>query len=163
MENKIRVLFVCLGNICRSPMGEGVFRHLVNQEGLNAHFHIDSAGTSGYHIGEKPDRRMRQTAQGHGISLEKQRSRKFVRQDFQDFDYILAMDSSNLRDIRSLKNGPEDKGAKVTLMRDFDLEDSDPNVPDPYYGGQNGFEDVYDIVRRSCTELLTQIKTTHSL
>ena len=159
----MRVLFVCLGNICRSPMGEGIFRHLVDSEGLTDRFEIDSAGTSGWHVGEKPDRRMRQTAKGHGVSLEAQRSRKFVRQDFQDFDYILAMDSSNYRDINSLKQGPPENGGKVILMRDYDLHDSNPDVPDPYYGGQNGFEEVYDILLRSNQEFLDQLKKEHSL
>jgi protein-tyrosine phosphatase len=163
MENKIRVLFVCLGNICRSPMGEGIFRHLVGQAGLDDRFHIDSAGTSGWHVGEKPDRRMRETALSHGISLENQRSRKFIRQDFQDFDYIIAMDRNNLRDIRSLRNGPTDKGPHIVLMRDFDLHSSDPDVPDPYYGGDQGFEEVYDLVYRSSEELLSHLKQEHGL
>lgn len=159
----IRVLFVCLGNICRSPMAEGIFRHLVEQEGLSDHFLIDSAGTSGWHAGEKPDRRMRQTAKEHGLSLDSQRSRQFIKQDFEEFDYILAMDRSNLDNIKKLQIQPEHQTAKVTLMRDYDLLQANPNVPDPYYGGQNGFEEVFDILLRSNREFLDQLKKTHAL
>ena len=163
MENKIRVLFVCLGNICRSPMAEGIFRHLVEQEGLAPHFHIDSAGTSGWHAGEKPDRRMRQTAQEHGLSLENQRSRQFIKQDFQDFDYILAMDRSNLRNIQAMQHGPNVKEGQVTLMLEHDPKGTVTDVPDPYYGGQNGFEEVYDLLLKSNRAFLDQLKAQYSL
>ena len=159
----IRVLFVCLGNICRSPMAEGIFRHLVAQDGLSDRFEIDSAGTSGWHAGEKPDHRMRQTAKKHGLSLEDQRSRQFEVSDFEAFNYILAMDSSNLSNIRQLQSQPAHQQAKVELMRNYDLLESNPNVPDPYYGGQNGFEEVYEILLRSNRELLDQLKKHHAL
>ena len=154
----IRVLFVCLGNICRSPMAEGIFRHLVKQNDLSDHFEIDSAGTSGWHAGEKPDHRMRQTAKAHGLSLEDQRSRQFATSDFTTFDYIIAMDSSNLNNIQQLQSQPTHQQAKVELMRNYDLLESNPNVPDPYYGGPDGFELVIDLLEDACLNFLTHLK-----
>jgi protein-tyrosine phosphatase len=156
--NKIKkILFICLGNICRSPMGEGMMNYLVKQKGVSKDFFIDSAGTGAYHIGKMPDARMRATARKHGIELDS-RARQFRAEDFTDFDLILVMDSSNYHDVVSLAKTNEEKG-KVVLMRAYDevvFENED--VPDPYYGGDAGFENVYQIMKRCCTNLLNEIE-----
>jgi protein-tyrosine phosphatase len=147
-----KVLFVCLGNICRSPMAEGIFIDLIEKSGLSKSVEIDSAGTASYHIGELPDHRMRDTARKNGIELVRT-ARQFVASDFSEFDYILAMDSSNLNDMLSLKPDGQTK-AQVFLMREFDELEKGASVPDPYYGGLNGFDEVYDILLRSNTAFL---------
>ncbi|EPG72765.1 low molecular weight phosphotyrosine protein phosphatase [Leptospira fainei serovar Hurstbridge str. BUT 6] len=144
-ENKIRVLFVCLGNICRSPAAEGAFQDLVQRRGIERLFEIDSCGTSQYHIGELPDLRTRQTARKRGIELT-HRARQFKKSDFEDFDFVLAMDRSNLRDLLSLTSGEEER-KKVHLFRKFQKgEVKDHEVPDPYYGTLKDFEEVLNIV-----------------
>ena len=157
----INVLFVCLGNICRSPSGEGVFKALVKQEGLEESFFIDSAGTSAYHIGEPADRRMRKHASRRDVQLNS-RSRQFRRDDFKNFDYILAMDGSNYRDIIFLDRSGEHQ-EKVSLMTDFSTAHKDMDIPDPYFGGAAGFEDVLDILEESCRGLLDTLKSKHEL
>ena len=154
-ERPFRVCFVCLGNICRSPTAEGIFQHLVNERGLQAFFEIDSAGTSGWHEGELANSKSRQVAQHHGVSLMT-RSRPFRPFDLDYFDLMLAMDRQNLRDMTSLAT-IESQRVKVRLMRDFDPE-SGGDVPDPYYGGMDGFEDVFQILRRSCGTLLDHLE-----
>jgi len=169
---RIRVLFVCLGNICRSPLAEGVFRHLVRARGLDDQFEIDSAGTGGWHAGERADPRMRAVARRHGIELES-RARQVAPEDWQRFDWILAMDRDNLKALeahRRAHSGP----ARLHLFRAFDPEVATPDirlshhgkghgegglgkhadVPDPYYGGAEGFETVYTMVRRTSEALL---------
>ncbi|RMF54292.1 MAG: low molecular weight phosphotyrosine protein phosphatase [Bacteroidetes bacterium] len=161
-RDKIRVLFVCLGNICRSPLAEGVFRHLVKERGLAEHFEIDSAGTGSWHVGEPPDRRMRETARRHGVSLDGQRARQFEEEDLQRFDHIFAMDRNNLHDI--LYYDRQDRfGNKVRLFREFDPDPGDYQVPDPYYGGPQGFENVYRIVERTARTLLDRLAETYRL
>lgn len=155
MAEKIRVLFVCLGNICRSPMAEGVFRRLVQDRGLEGKIDCDSAGTSGWHIGEGPDPRTVETAARHGLELD-HRGRKFTSADFGDFDYILAMDRQNYRDIQSVQGCRQYKGS-LSLMRDYDEQSPGSDVPDPYYGGLDGFERMYDTLLRSCGGLLDEI------
>ena len=159
---KVKVLFVCLGNICRSPMAEGMFIHLIKEAGIADRFEVDSAGTAGYHVGEPADHRMRETAQGHGVHLPS-RARKFVWQDLDKFDYVIAMDRSNHRNIMRL--APVDIGyrAQVVMMRDYDPQPEDGNVPDPYYGGQDGFENVYQIILRSNQRFLEQIRQEHGI
>lgn len=150
-----RVLFVCLGNICRSPLAEGIFRHLVRREGVEDQFEIDSAGTSGYHDGDPPDARSAATALARGITLTGQ-SRRLLREDLQSFDYIVAMDAENLREIRRLAQGSS-ASARIHLLREWDPEARGAGVPDPYYGGERGFEEVHDIVERACENLLSHL------
>ncbi|HEX2204085.1 MAG TPA: low molecular weight protein-tyrosine-phosphatase [Longimicrobium sp.] len=151
----IRVLFVCLGNICRSPLAEAVFRHEVKRRGVEDRFEIDSAGTSGYHDGAAPDRRSTETARRRGITLEGQ-SRKLTAADLRAFDYVIAMDAENRDEIEAL-HGRSGGTAKVHRLREWDPRPDSLDVPDPYYGGPRGFEDVHDIVERSCARLLDHI------
>ncbi|ARA91713.1 protein tyrosine phosphatase [Rhodothermaceae bacterium RA] len=157
-----RVLFVCLGNICRSPLAEGVFRHYVRKAGLEDHIEVDSAGTGSWHVGEPPDRRMRRTAEAHGISLDGQRARQFEKEDLERFDHIFAMDKENLQDILYLDDG-DAYGHKVRLFREFDPEPGDYQVPDPYYGGPQGFENVFQIVDRTARTLLHRLVEEYDL
>lgn len=151
----VRICFVCLGNICRSPTAEGVMAHLVAERGLQGHYLLDSAGTSAHHTGERPDRRSAATAAARGIELPG-RSRQFLASDFERFDFIVAMDQSNLNNLRRLAPS-EEAEAKLSLLRQFDPKSPDgAEVPDPYYGGSRGFEDVLDIVIAGCTGLLEQ-------
>ncbi len=151
--DKIKVLFVCLGNICRSPLAEGVFRHTVEERGLSGHFDVDSAGTGSWHVGERPDRRMSATAQRHGVSLDDQRARQFSRRDLVQYDHIFVMDKDNLQDVLFLDHDGS-LGHKVRLFREFDPEPDDYQVPDPYYGGPQGFEKVFHIVSRTAENLV---------
>jgi protein-tyrosine phosphatase len=155
----IRVCFVCLGNICRSPTAEGVFRSLVRHANLAAQIEIDSAGTGDYHVGESPDSRAVAAAQRHGYELTG-KARQFQTRDFESFDYVLAMDQDNLRALKQL--APDDSARrKVHLLREFDSSASaGANVPDPYYGGESGFDNVIAICERACTGLLEHIRTT---
>jgi protein-tyrosine phosphatase len=151
----MNILMVCLGNICRSPLAEGILRSKVEKFNLNVA--IDSAGTSGFHIGEKPDSRMRATALSFGVSLEDLRARQFVVADFDQFDIIYAMDSSNYNNICSLARNDSDK-QKVKLI----LNELEPGknlaVPDPYYGGQQGFVDVYNLLDQATDKIIENLK-----
>jgi len=153
-EQRTRILFVCMGNICRSPLAEAVFRHRVRERGVEHLFEIDSAGTSGYHDGAAPDERSTETARRRGVELAG-RSRKLTADDLRGFDYVIAMDAENLREIRALEEAAGGS-AKVHRLREWDPEGG-ADVPDPYYGGPGGFEDVHDIVDRSCGALLDHI------
>lgn len=150
------VLFVCLGNICRSPLAEGVFVHLVEEAGLRDRFEIDSAGTGAWHVGERPDARAEIVASRHGVRLESV-ARQVTDDDFRRFDYIIAMDKENLRRLQrmALALGSE---ASVHLLREWDPDADSDEVPDPYYGGSSGFETVYEMVHRSCEALLRQLR-----
>jgi len=150
-----RVLFVCLGNICRSPLAEGVMRHLVEERGLEDRIEVDSAGTGAWHVGEAPDPRSIDVAARNGVSLDGQSARKVRPSDFRDFTRVIAMDGANLRDLRGI--APEDAPAELHMLRDLDPEGSG-DVPDPYYGGDDGFDRVYEMVHRSCAALLDEIE-----
>ncbi|PJZ70735.1 protein tyrosine phosphatase [Leptospira perolatii] len=144
-NSRIRVLFVCLGNICRSPAAEGAFLDLVKKRNLEHLFEIDSCGTSRYHIGELPDPRARQAARKKGFELV-HTARQFTKRDFSEFDYILAMDRSNLKDLFGLASAEEDR-KKVHLFRKFQKgQPKESEVPDPYYGTLKDFEEVLQIV-----------------
>lgn len=151
-----KVLFVCMGNICRSPTGQGVFEHLVEQAGLSDQVEVDSAGTHAYHTGEPPDKRASRTAQKRGISLDGQYARRVSADDFEQFDYVLAMDSNNLRDLLSIC--PDEHRHKVRLFLSYADGLSIEDVPDPYYGGTTGFERVLDMVEEGARGLLNDIR-----
>jgi low molecular weight protein-tyrosine phosphatase len=158
----IRVCFVCLGNICRSPTAEGVMRHLVEQAGLADRIEIDSAGTGAWHVGEPPDRRARAAARTRGIELTG-RARRFEREDWARFDYVLAMDRENYADLE--QGAPSrDVLVKLELLRAFD-PNAPPGaaVPDPYYGGHRSFDEVIDLCLAACRGLLEFIVREHGL
>ncbi|SDK13435.1 low molecular weight protein-tyrosine-phosphatase [Pseudomonas indica] len=151
----MRVLFVCLGNICRSPTAEGVFRHRVREAGLEERIHIDSAGTGDWHVGKAPDSRTCRAARLRGYDLSGLRARQFQREDFERFDLVLAMDRSNLRNIQAVR--PATARAELDLfLRRYDMALDE--VPDPYYGGEDGFEQVLDLIERASDALLAEIK-----
>ncbi|WP_436414991.1 low molecular weight protein-tyrosine-phosphatase [Petrimonas sp.] len=154
-NKKVNVLFVCLGNICRSPAAEGIFKKMVADGGLENEIFVDSAGTSGWHEGELPDDRMRMHGQRRGYDFSS-RSRKFVEKDFGIFDYIIVMDDDNYRNVKKLAKSKEDV-AKIHLMTDFSDKYSHSHVPDPYYGGSSGFELVMDLLEDACENLLNRI------
>lgn len=156
MAKPIRVLFVCLGNICRSPAAEGVMRALVAREGCNE-IEIDSAGTAGWHCGKLPDERMRQAARARGLDLNS-RARQVMPDDLEKFDLVVAMDESNRRDLCSLD--PEGRRtSKIRLLCDFCSQHDNREVPDPYYGGAEGFEQVLDLLEDGCAGLLAHVKS----
>ncbi len=156
----IRLLFVCLGNICRSPSAENIMNHLIEQQQLSHAISCDSAGTASYHVGSVPDRRMNAAAQKKGMTLVGS-ARQFTVIDFEQFDLILAMDHSNYHDILSLDVGDR-YTHKVKLMCEFCQEHTDEEVPDPYYGGEEGFDYVIGLLTDACTHLLAEIKDQES-
>ena len=151
-----RVLFVCLGNICRSPTAEGIFRHLLEQRGIEAErVEFDSAGTHGYHVGKGPDPRAAEAAMRRGISLAGIRARQLEPADFQQFDLILCADESNLHNVSEMR--PAGARAEVRLLLEYASESPHREVPDPYYGGERGFEQVLDLVEEACEGLLEEL------
>jgi protein-tyrosine phosphatase len=155
-----RVLFVCLGNIIRSPLAENLFLHLASQAGLADKYTVDSAGTGSWHVGEPPDPRMRSTAAEHGVPVNGS-ARQFRVSDFDRFDLIVAMDLQNRADLTAMARHDGDR-AKIRLLREFDPQGGpQAAVPDPYYGGRAGFENTYQIVERSVRGLLEHLEQDH--
>jgi protein-tyrosine phosphatase len=156
-SSKTRVLFVCLGNICRSPLAEGVFRNLVAEAGLSDKFEIDSAGTGSWHVGERPDARAAMVAKEHGVDLDC-RARQVREEDLEDYDYVIAMDRENLLSLKRMASF-SGGDAEIHLLRAYDPDPDTEEVPDPYYGGVSGFENVFQIVTRSCEGLLARLRS----
>jgi len=154
MSKQIKVEFVCLGNICRSPMAEAVFRHMVKERGYSDRIAIDSSGTGDWHIGRPPHEGTRRILDTNRISYAGMVARQFTGQDFDTFDYIVCMDSNNLRDVLAIPGS--DKHAKVIRFMDLLPDEKEENVPDPYYTGN--FEEVYRLVQAGCTALLDRIE-----
>lgn len=154
MQNT-RILFVCLGNICRSPLAEGVMRQLGEAKKLN--IKVDSAGTANYHVGEEPDARSIEVCRKHGVDISGLRGRQFGVKDFDNFDLIYAMDTSNLSNIKRLARTKEDED-KVELLLNLTSPDLNKQVPDPYYGGPSGFDSVYNMVEEACQVIAQNIQ-----
>ena len=152
----VRILFVCMGNICRSPAAEGIFKYKVQEQGLDDSFHIDSAGTYGWHEGELPDDRMRNHASRRGYNLTS-RSRPITYGDFEHFDFIIGMDDNNMQNLQRMAPNLESK-RKIRRMTDFCRIHTADCVPDPYYGGASGFELVLDMLEDACKGLLDELK-----
>lgn len=157
----VKVLFVCMGNICRSPTAQGVFEALVEREGLADRVGIDSAGTHAYHIGEPPDARAQQAALRRGFDLSHQRARRVRHEDFLEFDYVLAMDRSNYEELREICH--PDYEERLRLFLDFAPEAGERDVPDPYYGGAQGFERVLDLIEQASAGLLEEMRKRHGI
>jgi len=143
---------VCLGNICRSPIAEGILDKMAGEKGLN--WTIESAGTSGFHNGEKPDSRSIEVADRHGIDISKQRSRKFMQEDFKVFDLILVMDAQNYQNVKALSSNPKDT-EKVNLILNYTFPNQNRGVPDPYYEG--GFDYVFELLQEACDKVLKSL------
>ena len=153
----VKVLFVCTGNICRSPTAEGVFRQLVIDAGIGDKICVDSAGTGAWHIDQAPDRRSQEAARKRGIDLSAQRARQVTSDDFKDFDYVLAMDAANLRILNELC--PSDLASRISLFLDYAHSLNRREVPDPYHGGGRGFELVLDLIEAASNGLLSHIRS----
>jgi protein-tyrosine phosphatase len=147
----MKILMVCLGNICRSPIADGLLRKKVADQGLDCE--VDSAGTSAFHVGEGPDKRMTKTAANKGVDISFLKARQFVKQDFQDFDIIFAMDQSNYDNILMLASSEADK-EKVKMMLNETYPNENLAVPDPYWGGDEGFEEVYDLLDEATNKVI---------
>jgi low molecular weight protein-tyrosine phosphatase len=152
----VRVLFVCLGNICRSPMAEGVFRKLVQDAGYAEYVEIDSAGTHAYHIGEAPDRRAQAAAARHGVDIGGLRGRRATQADFVRFDYVLAMDEENHAHLRALC--PVGQEHKLHLFLEYAVNATERAVPDPFFGGESGFDRVLDLIEDAAEGLLDDVR-----
>lgn len=152
---KHRLLFVCLGNICRSSIAQGVFAHMATQEGLSGMFDLDSAGTGGWHVGDQPDPRARAAALRRGIDISGQRARQICVEDFTEFDLLLAMDMDNQSELRLL--APEGTASKISLFLEAATGLGISEVPDPYYGGSQGFEEVLDLAEAGSRALLARL------
>jgi protein-tyrosine phosphatase len=153
----VRVLFVCLGNICRSPIAQGVFENVLRREGLEDEVSVDSAGTGTWHVGEPPDQRAQRSASSRGLDLSTQRARRIAPEDCENFDYVLTMDEENYRAVASLCRG----SAAVRPFLDFATDSPETEVPDPFYGGPEGFEHVLDLVEEASEGLIADIREHH--
>lgn len=159
-RGRVSVLFVCMGNICRSPTAEGVFRHVVQESGLAENIRVDSAGTHAYHVGEPPDRRAQAAAGRRGFSLADIRARRVRETDYAEFDYVIAMDRLNLHML--MEQADEEFHDRLSLFLEYGSGDEN-EVPDPYYGGASGFERVLDLVEEASRRLLETIRSKHSI
>lgn len=157
MSTHYRVLFVCMGNICRSPTAEGVFRHVLSSAAPDLQIEIDSAGTHDYHVGAPPDRRSIEAARRRGIDLSSLRARMIATEDFARYDLILAMDEDNLRELR--RRAPASHHERIRLMMEYAPHAPSRFVPDPYYGGAQGFEDVLDLLEEAAQGLLAELRS----
>ena len=155
----IRVLFVCLGNICRSPLAEFIVRQRAIERGFSERFHFESAGTGDWHVGNGADRRMSQTAIAHGIDMGSHRASQITRSRIDQWDWLIAMDAANYNDLLALGANP----ARTLMMRQFENEDRSPDVPDPYYGGDQGFEEVFELLSENADALIDHLNRTHDL
>lgn len=156
---KINVLFVCMGNICRSPTAHGIFEALVAAQGMGQQIFVDSAATHDYHIGNPPDRRSQEAASLRGVDLSSQRARQIEPVDFERFQYVIVMDEHNLQRVRSLRQAQNDQ--QLQLFMRFASRWNEREVPDPYYGGEHGFERVLDMVEDAAEGLLAHLKQQH--
>ena len=158
VSRPVRILFVCMGNIIRSPLAENLFRHLAAEDGLDGQYQVDSAGTGGWHAGEEPDPRMRRTARRHGLTYSGS-ARQVRLSDLDTFDWIIAMDTDNLRDLAAMVRSPAQR-QKIRLLRDFDpTSRPQSSVPDPYYGGDADFEETYQVVEAGVRGLLKKLES----
>lgn len=161
MTKRVSVLFVCLGNICRSPTAHGLFRDLVKNSGLESRIYIDSSGTGDWHIGRPPDTRATEHALARGVDISDLRARLVTSSDFDNFDYVLAMDAQNLHDLEQMV--PSEFAGHLGLFLEFAANYQENEVPDPYYGGEEGFNLVLDMVEDGCNGLLADISEKHGL
>ncbi len=152
----MKLLMVCLGNICRSPVAEGVMRHKIAQHHLTG-VEVDSAGTSNYHVGEHPDIRSQQNALKHQIDISKLKARQFTEKDFDDFDKIFVMDTSNYQNVLALARNESDKN-KIELILNRLFPNTNQSVPDPYFGGEDGFENVFNLLDKACENIALTLK-----
>lgn len=152
---KTRVLFVCLGNICRSPTAEAIMRHKLQRRGLDRFFEVSSAGTGNWHVGERPDARAMQAAQVRGYDMSAQRARQILETDFKYFDLVLAMDRSNIANMRRVC--PAGCLSKIGLLMDYVPQAPIDEVPDPYYGGEDGFDEVLNMLEEACDNLINTV------
>jgi protein-tyrosine phosphatase len=159
-KKQIKVLFVCMGNICRSPTAHGVFQALVDKHDLGAAIQVESAGTHSYHVGNPPDARSQATARQRGVDLSGLRARRFVSADFTEYDYLLGMDQANIADMGAIK--PEGASARLQLMLEYSQQFSQLEVPDPYFG-DDGFELVFEMIDDAALGLLRQIRNEHCI
>jgi protein-tyrosine phosphatase len=153
----VRVLFICMGNICRSPLAQGVFEDVLRREGLEGEVSVDSAGTGAWHVGSSPDERALSAASLRGVDISSQRARRIKPEDCRNFDYVLTMDEENYRAVAGLCRG----SAVVRPFLDFATDSPETAVPDPYYGGPDGFEHVLDLVEEASEGLLEDIRERH--
>lgn len=158
---KTKVLFVCMGNICRSPTAEGVFAKLIKDKRVEQHFFIDSAGTHAYHVGAPPDARAQKAASERGVQISHLRGRKVNQEDFQQFDYLLVMDDDNYANLMTIC--PDEYKSKVKYLLDYAPQLKTREVPDPYYGGKRGFEYVLDMIEAASTGFLTHVQNSQKI
>jgi len=156
----INVMFVCLGNICRSPLAEAVFAQQVLAQGLEKQIYVESCGTAAYHIGENPDPRTIKVAKKHSIPVN-HKAQQLITQHFVSFDYLVVMDESNAQNAKELR--PTNASAQILILRDFDVLNKGADVIDPWFGNEDGFEECYQVVKRSCEEFLYFLVNKHNL